>query len=103
MGGSQSSPQSRIILADSSTLFKVWVHSLITCVLQSTGIGKTLARLKKSGPEEIRKTAEELVMKWKKAVPRPAPVPATQESTAKRPRSANMNLILQQAPLLQVL
>lgn len=38
------------------------------CHLQSTGIGKTLAKLKKSGPEELRKGAEELISKWKKAL-----------------------------------
>ena len=55
--------------------------------MQSTGIGKTMARLRKSGPEELRTQADELVKKWKKSV-NPAPTPAQPSATeaTKRPR-----------------
>ena len=52
--------------------------------MQSTGIGKTLAKLRKSGPEELKTPADDLVKKWKKSV---TAAPAVPESdAAKRPR-----------------
>ena len=49
-------------------------------LLQSTGVGKTLAKLRKAGPEELRNTADILVTKWKQAVE------GTAVEAAKRPR-----------------
>ena len=55
-------------------------------LLQSTGIGKTMARLRKSGPQELQTLADNLVKKWKKSVnPIPAD-PDTGPEAAKRPR-----------------
>lgn len=45
-----------------------------------------MARLRKSGPEELRTFADNLVKKWKKSV-NPSPTPAESAEAAKRPRS----------------
>ena len=50
--------------------------------VQATGVGKTLAKLRKSGPDELKKSAEALVAKWKKAVDSDAAA----ISAPKRPR-----------------
>ena len=46
-----------------------------------------MARLRKSGPQELRTQADNLVKKWKKSVnPTPAPAQPSDSDAAKRPR-----------------
>lgn len=60
--------------------------------VQSTGVGKTLAKLRKSGPEELRTLADNLVKKWKTSVNQ-VPAPDNSES-AKRLRQVSEHHVL---------
>lgn len=51
--------------------------------LQSTGVGKTMAQLARKGPEEVKKSASQLVARWKESMKSAAP---SDSDAAKRPR-----------------
>jgi len=51
--------------------------------LQNTGVGKTMAQLARKGPEEVKKSASQLVTRWKESMKSVAPADG---NASKRPR-----------------